>query len=332
MEIKDKYYVDWKLLASFLSGNATETEKSQVQAWLDRSDKNKETFRNVEKLWSMTKNAGLANIDIETAWKNVNSRSHIIPESRTIIMFYKSYKYALRVAAVLVIGLLSWFIINNFNYRKTANAGSSLLQLTLNDGSLVTLNKNAQLKYPNIFQGNTREVLLKGEAFFNVARNPQKPFIINTSKTQIRVLGTSFNVSTDAGGDVEIIVKSGIVAFEAENTKQKVVLYKDDKAVFNAKMSEIKKSVNTDPNYLSWKTRKFIFRETRLEDVFGQIEKVYGVHVKVKDTIINHCRLTATYDKLEAKEIMKMIELTFRFKTNKNNDVYTIEGNDCRKR
>ncbi len=331
METKNKYNTDWKLLASYMSGNASEAEKVEVQDWLEQSEKNKQIFHEVEKLWNISENADLAEIDIDEAWRQVNSKAKISRRPHFLTL-QRTIRYSLRIAALLAIGFFAWYLISNDNYFKTTSADSKLLTLSLNDGSQITLNKGAQLKYPKIFKGNFREVYLEGEAFFNITKNPKKPFIVKIATTEIKVLGTSFNVNANKNGDIEVIVNSGVVSFKTDDAKQKALLHKEDKAVFIKSTGLIEKSINTDPNYLSWKTKKLVFRETKLKDIFDKIEKVYGVRIVAKDTVIYNCRMTATFDNISAEDIIKSIEIAFRYKSFKNGDIFSIEGNDCVKR
>ncbi len=331
METKSKYKVDWELLASYLSGNATDLERIKVQKWLGESEANKTTFQKAEKVWNASQNAEFANVNVGTAWNKVNSKAGLTRAIHPRFISGTSFQYLLRIAAILTIGFIAWFLIRNFNTSIIVTSGQSVKQLALNDGSQVTLNHSSQFQYPKKFKGNTREVFLKGEAFFNIARNPQKPFIIHTENTQIKVLGTSFNVHSDIAGNVEVIVNTGTVSVTSEKTKQNVVLHKDEKAVFNAAKSEISKGMNTDMNYLSWKTKKFIFHEAVLKDVFDKIESVYNIRFIVKNSGLNNCRLTATYDNLSADEIVKMLGLTFGLKISWQSNAYVIEGIDCKK-
>jgi transmembrane sensor len=329
MKTKDKYGIDWGLMASYLSGNASVTGKSEIQAWIDSSEKNKEIFQHVEKLWKSSENAGLAQIDVENAWDIVNAKAHIVPKYSARYLLVKSYKYSLRIAAVLLLGLFSWYVFSYVMSNKNVNSGSEIVVLSLSDGSQVTLNKETRLKYPRSFKGNSREVYLEGEAFFNIVRNPQKPFIIKTAGSQIKVLGTSFNVNTKCRGNVEVVVNSGVVSFMGDSSKRQIMLHKNDKGVLMKATGLIEKSVNSDPNIISWKTRKFIFHETRLKDIFENIGKVYDVKIVAKDSAIYNCKMTATFEKLEIDDIIKSIELAFKYKSFKNDNVYTITGNDC---
>ena len=331
METKNKYEVNWKLLASYFSGNASETEKTEVNDWLNESETNKEVFLSIEKVWDKTKNADLANIDIDAAWKKVNSQSHILRNNRTGFLLNRPYQYVFRVAAVMVIGIISWYLLSNTANNKSFNSGSKVTALYLSDGSVVTLNKETKIKYPKIFKGNSREIFLDGEAFFSIAKNPKKPFIIKTDATQIEVLGTSFDVNCHSG-NVQVIVNTGIVSFKSSNG-QNVILKKEDKGLFDKTTGQISSSINTDPNYVSWKTKKFIFRETRLKDVFEELEKVYNVKIIAENPVIYNCKLNSTYDQLSIDAIIHSIEKAYGYKSSKNNDnVYTLIGNDCIKK
>jgi ferric-dicitrate binding protein FerR (iron transport regulator) len=238
----------------------------------------------------------------------------------------------LRIAALLILGLFSWYIISHLDSSKIANSGSAVVVISLNDGSQVTLNKGTKLTYPENFKGDSREVYLEGEAYFNIVKNPLKPFIIKTPNAQIKVLGTSFNVNTNCKGNVEVIVNSGIVSFKGDSSEKLVMLHKDDKGIFMKTTGAIEKTINSDPNYISWKTRKFVFHDTRLKDIFEDIEKVYDVRIVTKDSAIFNCKMTATFDKLSIDDIIKSIDLAFKYKSSKNDNIYTITGNDCTKK
>jgi ferric-dicitrate binding protein FerR (iron transport regulator) len=327
MKTIDINKTDWALLMKYFSGNISEAEKLKVLDWANASEKNKAKFDKAQKIWNKSKEAKLAQINVEKAWSKVNSKAKI-KELGKIRILSISPKYLLRIAAVLILGFVSWYFIQNAVSDKSVTATDQLATLMLSDGSEVALNKGAIVNYPEKFAGNTREIEMRGEAFFNISKNPERPFIIHTSKAQIKVLGTSFNVLSKTNGDLEVVVNSGIVSVTSNLTKEQVILHKDEKALLLNINSSLIKTLNTDENYLSWKTHKFVFREKPLDEVFASIEKVYGLKI-IADKKILQCKLTATYDSLDIKQIMKMIDLTFGFKTIENNGVYKIEGKSC---
>jgi transmembrane sensor len=331
METQNKYGVDMKLLTSYISGNVSDTEKIQVEGWLNLSDKNKNLFQETEKLWRLSEGAVTADIDIEKAWSKVREKSPFLKTYKTRRLISTTSSYALRIVAVLVIGVFAWYMYRHTGTNISARAGNDLVNLTLSDGSQVTLNKESKLKYPKTFKGEFREVFLEGEAFFNIEKNPERPFIINTENAKIEVLGTSFNVLTDSNGNVEVIVNSGIVSFRGNNTKEMVILKKDDKGIFLKASNKIEKIANSDINYLSWKTRKFDFRRTNLGEVFEKFRKIYGIKILVKNPELEtKCKLVGAYGNLSADEIMKNVAQTMSLKLTKADDTYIIEGNECK--
>lgn len=321
---------NWDTIAAYCSGNLDEKDKLKFENWIAESIENKAIFEDARKVWVLAEQAKASEINTNSAWNKVANRTAIAIEQKPKLRFITTGKYILRIAAVFILGLFTWFALKSFNHSVTAKAEDKLMQLALSDGSKIDLNKGAQLIYPKVFKGATREVQLKGEAFFTVAHNPEKPFIIHTPKADIKVLGTSFNVNSIANGDVEVIVKTGTVSVTSDESKNQVILYKDEKINFVAKSGEMIKSSNSDSNFLFWKTHKLIFKETTLANVFSTIEKAYHVKVTVQNPLINQCKLTATYENLDANQVIQMIEITFGLKSSFRDNSFIIEGNRCK--
>jgi len=156
-------------------------------------------------------------------------------------------------------------------------------EYALPDGSFVTLNSNSKLVYPKHFKGNTREVTIYGEAFFDVKPNPEKPFIINAGNARVKVVGTSFNVSAYPETEtVEVVVKTGKVQVTNKNAEalsdaNQVFLIPGEKGTLFNKSSILEKSQNSNLNYLAWKTRDFIFNDMPLNEVFQCLAKIFHV-------------------------------------------------------
>jgi transmembrane sensor len=327
MKTKNIYPIDWALVTKYLSGNAKESEKNTVLEWANATIENKTAFDRAEKLWNASKSANISDINVNDAWNKVNERANVRSQTKTRALTMPQ-KYILRIAAVLVIGLVSWYYISNSVIEKSFSTSTEIAQLNLSDGSEIALNKGAIINYPEKFSGETREIKMNGEAYFNIAKNAAKPFIIHTSNADIKVLGTSFNVISKPNGDLEVVVNTGVVSVTSTKTNEQVILHKDEKASYLTSNASLLKTVNTDVNYLSWNTRKFVFRESTLSNVFENIEKVYGIKIIADERIMN-CKLTATYDRLDVKQIIHLIDMTFGFKTVENNNVYLVEGISC---
>lgn len=325
MKTHDKHITNWEQLAAYLSGNLTQTEKQEIEAWINASAENQKEFQKIEKLWNASNAASAINLDIDKAWNKVNAKAAINPVKERKLW---NSNYLIRIAAVLIVGLISWALYSYFsNPLIDFRTNDQVASLTLEDGSKITLNGNSSVKYPKHFKGDTREINLEGgEAFFEVAKNPQKPFIIHTSTTDVKVLGTSFNVKTSKEGNVEVIVNTGIVAVTpALNQDSKVVLKHDERAYYNASNGQINKENNADINFMSWKTKCFTFREALLSDVFTKIEQVYQIKINNQMPANKVLRLNASYQDLEIEKLMAMIAKTFDLNIQKtDNKTFTV--------
>lgn len=227
-----------------------------------------------------------------------------------------------RIAAVVLLASLfggggfwatrSWW--QNQSQQVAQADQTELSRVVLPDGSVVTLNYGSQLYYPEAFDGNLREVSLTGEAFFEVTPNKEKPFLIHAGKANIQVLGTSFNVDASLrNGPVSVVVSSGRVqvsSSENTNRTEDLILTPGEKGVLAADETFFRKGINTDPNYLAWKTHAFEFTKTSLKDVIQQLNKVYRVQITTADPDVEKLLLTARFDEQPVSFILKVIAMT----------------------
>ncbi len=216
--------------------------------------------------------------------------------------FQKVVIWSSRVAAILFIpvfiSLLYLLSLNNFQIYGLSESGylsdlievkasaGSQTQVHLVDGTIVNLNYGSVLRYPSHFYGETREVSIQGEGYFNVAHNAAKPFIVKTGKINIKVLGTEFNVeaypdnaivsATLVKGKVELdkVLSEGKVAKIGAMTPGQHVDY-------NVNTDDIvSKKVDVD-RYIAWKEGKMVFDNTPIQKVIQELERKYNVDVHV---------------------------------------------------
>jgi ferric-dicitrate binding protein FerR (iron transport regulator) len=227
-------------------------------------------------------------------------------------------RFAAFIAVVLLVASgIIWFSQGDrLNVREnlaiTDDYGRTKIELA--DGSVVTLNNGSHLNYPDQFKGNFREVELEGEAFFEVQPNPEKPFIIHAGRADIQVLGTSFNVNAfPESGEIAVVVQTGKVQVSAndkEPADAAVVLVPGERGVLNDNAPGFTKALNTDPNFLAWKTHSFTFEKTSLEDVIQQLNKVYRVQIAAADPAMEKLLLTARFDDRPVRFILEIIAMT----------------------
>lgn len=285
MKDKNAHNIDWELIAKDLSGELSSQEHEHLNAKLKEET---DLMGQLGVLWGDAKYAQeLESIDTSKAWDKVKGRmQENEPYKRAVIGL--SWKRVMSVAAVLMVMLSSYFIIKMMVPQVKVNsvyASHSVEKVKLNDGSVVDLNVGSTLEFPAFFEGETRTVKLSGEAFFDVVEDASKPFVIQTSQLQIKVLGTSFNVKTNAlNGNEAVTVSTGKV--EVVHEDKKVILIKGEVADFDAKANRLVKKTNRDVNYKAWKTKVIEFNNTPLVDILSTIENVYNISITIDETIV----------------------------------------------
>ncbi|SDH14099.1 FecR family protein [Dyadobacter soli] len=196
------------------------------------------------------------------------------------------------------------------------NETHAIQLVNLPDGSSVILKKHARISYPAAFLADRREVTLRGEAFFEVVKNPEQPFFVYAGSMVTKVKGTSFSIkANDDDEDVELVVKTGVVevsALENEGKSKsgagkKLILKPNEQVTFNRKsLNMIAKTVQK-PVLLNLpaESQNFEFRRTPLAEVFAALEQTYGIDIQFDAKTIAYCTLTAklgdepVYEKLD---------------------------------
>ena len=238
----------------------------------------------------------------------------------------------LRFAAILIIALavgLGYVVFdtgkNKQVYNKAnlqscqhiINRSEIPMLVKLPDNSSVILQPGAQVNYPNSFTGNKREVNLTGEAFFEVSKNPARPFYVYSNELTIRVVGTSFKVmANDRDDQYKVLVSTGRVEVSAHNSigtavnnKPGVVLTPNQQVVLYRKELRLEKAVLSKPMLLSKEstTIHFNFSGTPFSKVVTTIEEAYGVHIIYDEKVMGNCQLTASLIDQPLDERLKLI-------------------------
>jgi transmembrane sensor len=346
--MKTNYSIEdpgWELIARYLAGEATATEQEKVQNWAARSEKNQ---RELDKNRMLLEKADwyyqIKKFDTGEAWNNVyrNSVSVSQPASKAaptkrIKILTSFYKYAAVLLIALLVGSLGYYfgIKNHAVYTEIISAEKHVVnEYLLPDGSVVALNSNSKLQFPKEFKGDTREVTITGEAFFDVKHNPEKPFILNAGNIQVKVLGTSFNVNAYPGSEtVEVVVESGLVQVvtNAEyNTPEtlELMLNTGEKGTLLNSQGKLEKSLNTDPNYLAWKTHNLTFEKTPLAEVVKFLSKIYHIDIHLESENLENLVLTAQFERKSHDFILNVIQLTFGLELTRENETYVLSENE----
>jgi transmembrane sensor len=328
MKDKEKYTdKDWERLASLLSGETTYPSDELTE--FREADQT-----GIEQYWKeMGKMGNNRKIDVDKAWNRIYSRieeNGLLSENIVIERKFR-IRTVLRIAAsVLIIaglGLTMLYLERTGTLTGKITVAANALErnkkVLLSDGSVVFLNRNSELTYSKKQNPSSRNVTLKGEAFFEIKRDPSRPFIIDAGKANVRVLGTSFSVLTNNPEDaVEVFVKTGNVMLSNSTGINTLVL--EPGYIGKMDLKSAAKTVNDDPNYLSWNTGLLDYKNTPLGKVFSDLKKVYNIDVIADNPEILKNPLTATYEKEPEETIIQLLCSTFTLSYKKDGAVYHL--------
>lgn len=160
--------------------------------------------------------------------------------------------------------------------------------LTLSDGTRVWLNAETELRYPVQFNGKERVVYLKGEAYFEVAKNKKKPFLVQVDDMSVKVYGTEFNVNTY--DKIETVLVTGSVSMNQGG--KEVLLKPNQKGLFDPASGKIMVEDVDVLAYVSWKNGDFIFRNESLNSIMDKLSRWYGLEVLYQDARLQNVRLS----------------------------------------
>lgn len=335
-------YID--LITKVLGGEASPEEIQQLDAWKAADPENQSTYDDFASTWDLTEiPSEIASIDVDMEWASFQSsikdasQEEIKSDPKVIEMpsspeeEEKGGFSILRIAAaiVLIIGLGAVFMLNTSSSEQIVASNDIVLQ-QLPDGSSIALNRTSVIEYQDEFNQKERKVTLKGEAHFEVKHNPNKPFIVETEAITVTVLGTDFVVRTfDNDNNVEVIVNTGRVSVKNNVTGEEVILTAGERVDFTKKEASLEKEVNEDENFLSWKTKKFKFRDKSLKRIINKLNRAYGTNIIIQDKQLKKCRMSVQFEDQNIDEILTVIEATLGITVKRTGDQIILTGTAC---
>jgi transmembrane sensor len=321
----------------FLSGELTPDERTAFLEELRKDPARQEELEKYRKIWdSAVPGAGY---DLDAEWELLRKKipgfgeapgaTASIPGQGRSVLFY-SY----RIAAVLLVGLVlgfSWFYFTRMRDMQRVLAKDTQVEVVLEDGTKVVLNRDSRLRYGRTFDPGERKVYLSGEAWFDVVRDTARPFLIDAGEAMVRVLGTSFNVNAyRKNPTVEITVESGLVAMSSKKDEQdQIVMKAGSGGLYHKSLNTLKLIPTSDPNSISWKTRELFFQETSLREVADLLNRVYDVNIVIVNPELASCPLTVTFRDQSLEAILHVLEQTLDLQVTWDGKEYRLDGEGC---
>jgi transmembrane sensor len=326
-------HIDFEsLVASYLVGNASPQEAELLENLVKSDAGKRKLFIDIKRTWMLSTTARKT-FNQELAWKKIASQTEKSPDNQIVRPMYpKASKHIVfKIAAAILVLIVGMYSAYHYAYLRDNTLVAELKPdgVELRDGSKITVNKGSSITYPNRFTGKERRVVLMGEAFFEVAANPEQAFVVEVQGIEVRVLGTSFHVRSLPGDEaVEVSVHTGRVSIVAAN-KPELVLGAGETGIYRKSEETLTKEETVNPNIISWKTRQLVFENTGLKEVFAVIENTYGIHVGIRDVKLENCKLTASFYDKPVDDVLNIISETFNLRYVRSEGVIWATGEGC---
>jgi len=342
-----------KLITKKLSGELSPEEERYFQEEIRRDPDKKALVEEYLKIWnSVGSRSQSASYDLDAEWdmirtklpgygpdqgepqmvkkRFVRSRPAKIRTGQSRRLVY----YTFRIAAILVVGLLlslSWIYVSRMAGMEKVVAKNDPVEVVLDDGSHLTVNRHSTIRYKRKFMAEERKVFLSGEAWFEVARDTSRPFVVDAGAAMVEVLGTSFNVNAyKENSVVEISVESGLVAMSAKKDQQDLIVMKAGSGgTYHKAQKELKLLTSANPNNTAWRTRELFFEGSTLQEVAELVNRVYGSKLVIATPELSACEITVTFKDQSLEAILTVLEMTLDLDISRSGDEIRLDGKGC---
>ena len=306
------------IISRYLSKEATPEEIKVLDDWISATPENYRSFLSQKNVWEVSHPAfNPEEIDVDNAHRKVMEKI-LHPNQPVSVRPKLSFlHYWQQVAAILLLPLL---ILSAYLYFKPASQIAETYQelftpygtwsvVNLPDGSKVWLNAGSSLKYPTQFNDKQRVVSMQGEAYFEVAKDPSKPFQVEMNGASITVLGTHFNVKADAeSDDITATLVEGSIRFEG--AKQNIVMTPNQQLTFNRSTNKVDvKEIDTD-TFTAWKDGLLKYKSIPFTELIENLKDIYQVEIRIDDERLADPSITVSgtfNQKQSIEQILKVI-------------------------
>lgn len=316
-------------IAKHLTGELSEAEQAWLEKWLAASEENQLYFHQMQQLWQRSelgKQALNKPIDLERALQQTKAKIHAPPVKAKVLRM-EVWRFAAAAVLLVLIGAI-WFFQQNAPAQEIIiTAQENTLRDTLVDGSVIALNQHSSLSAA--FSKKSRKVKMTGEAYFEVAPNVEKPFVISVQEVEVTVVGTKFNIDNQSDPDWIIVsVDEGKV--RVQSGKQVEYLIAGEQARINQKSGNfIRSQTKPSENVSAWVNRQFAFDDAPLSEVIPILEKNYHTKINLVNKDLSFCRLHVRFNDESIDRVIALIAETFSLEVKTLDGVYFLDGAGC---
>ncbi len=311
------------LLNKQLTESISQEEERALNAWLNASNENTSMAEDISLAWSVSESYN-PNMSFDPSKGFSKFQQRLKEEEPRSTKVVRLLPQLMRVAAAVVFLTGAWFAYTMIIPQNYTAEGDTLF-VSLEDGSEVWLSDGSTLIPSEEYNLSSREVVLEGEAFFDIQRDEEKEFVISVNDSKVRVLGTSFNIESTKDGLI-LEVKEGLV--ELTHNGKKTLAEANDKVI--VRNTELIKTAVSSSNSFTWIDKELIFNDTPMTQVFEDLARYYNVEIDIAPSATLNCNFTAgNLKSVDLKDVLDVLSATFKMdyavETNGNISVYKFE-------
>lgn len=322
------------LIARHLAGETTAAEDIELESWIAESENNQKRFEACRRAFELSsahyrqqQSEAAQDIDLDREWRVFTGRI----SSAGTVPLVPARNLWLRIAAGIIFVLGAGYAILQFLPSATSVqtlANTETMQLP--DGSTIILNHHTSISYEDGFGTGHRQLILEGEAYFDVQPNKDLPFVIQVGDAEVQVVGTSFNVhGYSSSNEVEVTVTSGTVVMRAPDAGE-VKLEAGRKGTLDKRVRTLAAAPNNNDNFLSWSTRRLEFSGTPLSQVVSDLRRAYpGTDIVLAPGVPDTCVITVTFDHQSLEAVLEVLKNTLNLSIRRTGDRIEITAAGC---
>ncbi|WP_289062147.1 FecR domain-containing protein [uncultured Zobellia sp.] len=317
-----KMKLDEKRILDYFSGEDTPKDRKYIESLFTDAEREEELKEILARHWDVfSHNDSFPDKNLKRFGQSSLENTGCVGGKDISHIFRKIWKAYARVAAMLLLPLGVLYLVYEHGQERSildevssvsinAPLGSKL-QFTLPDGSKGWLNSGSKLTYPPKF-GDTRDVYLIGEAWFDVKKSKDRPFNVVTPDVDISVLGTKFNVVAYKGEKTDVVLESGKVLLKPKGNQKELSMEPSERVIIDAKTNSVSRSnIVGDNKFSSWKEGKLVFRNDSMEDVAKRLSRWYNIDVTIENNKNKNLRLRAVFVDEDIDEVLRLLKMSF---------------------
>ena len=337
--MQDRNYI--QLFERFIQGDVSEQEKEILRTWFGESTSKEVIYAYYMQRWTEASNELPAEIQYRML-DNIKSKIQEAEESRELqeetnsrlsIFFKKSLRIA---AAACILGIVSFstyyltriHLLSDNKEFVVAVARGQKASVDLPDGTHVWLNSDSKLSYSNAYNIDSRKVNLQGEAYFEVAKNKEKRFLVSTKGIEVEALGTVFSVKSY---NEDSLTTTTLIEGKVRvgNNKSETILFPNESVTYNSTTQRLaKKHLTNSQNVAIWRNDRLAFSGESLSEIANTLERLYNVDIVFASEKARNYRFSGVIRNNSLSNVFEIISLTAPIKYKIKNNVVEIQDNE----